>query len=138
MLNHALPLASKKPVTLLGGGHGVNQDDDWESVNEVLHTGDAKFSPSTDKRPALMLPWAMQLMRMISTCCGCPEEFLQRSGMLLRCLHLLRHVLAACPTTPSVCTAASWALQALCGRSCGAGLSFVARARARALPLYIS
>ena len=79
-------------------------------------TGDAKFGPSTDKQRALMLPLAVQLLRMVSCCGGCTEDFMQRSGVLLRCVHLLRHILAACPTTLPVRTAASWALQPLCGR----------------------
>ena len=77
--------------------------------------GDAMFDPSTDKQPTLMLPVAMRLMRMLSCCCcnsaGCPE-FMQRSGMLLRYLHLLRNIVAACPTTFPVCCTALWALHA--------------------------
>ena len=58
---------------------------------------DAKFNPCTGKQPAHTLVLAMQLMRMISCSCGRPE-FLQRSGMLLRCVHVLHDILAACPT----------------------------------------
>ena len=37
-------------------------------------------------------------MRMIS-CCSGRADFLQRSGMLLRCVHVLRHITAACPVS---------------------------------------
>lgn len=37
----------------------------------------------------------MLLMRMIS--CSMRARCLQRTGMLLRCVHLLRHIVAACP-----------------------------------------
>lgn len=42
-------------------------------------------------------------MRRIS---GCRASFLQRSGVLLRSVHLMRHILAACPATPEVCVMA--------------------------------
>ena len=59
-----------------------------------------------------MLHAAMRLMRMLSCCSPRCPEFMQRSGMLLRSLHLLRHILAACPTTPPVCITATpvWSL----------------------------
>ncbi len=41
---------------------------------------------------------ALRLMRLIS--CGCKRPtFPLHSGMLLRWVHLLRHILAACPVT---------------------------------------
>ena len=61
--------------------------------------GDEKFDPSTDTAYTLNL--AMQLMRMVTDCCR--TAFLRRSGMLLRCVHVLRHIVAACPATPLVC-----------------------------------
>lgn len=45
---------------------------------------------------------AVQLTCMVTYCCnraGLP----QHTGMLLRCVHLLRHILAACPVTSMVC-----------------------------------
>lgn len=59
---------------------------------------DAKFHPST----AQMLVLAMHLLRMISCSFG-GNEFLLQSGLLTRCLHLMRHTLAACPATHAVC-----------------------------------
>ena len=61
--------------------------------------GNARFDPSTCKLRTYSLFPALQLMRMIA-CCRGRAEFLGRSGMLLRCVHLLRHILAACPATP--------------------------------------
>ena len=55
--------------------------------------GDAKFGPSA----AHTLVTAVSLMRMMATVGG--PDFLQRSGMLLRCLHVCRRILAACPAT---------------------------------------
>lgn len=55
----------------------------------------AKFGLST----ARTLWLELELMRML-TCCR--AGFLPRSGMLLRCVHVLRHLLAACPATREV------------------------------------
>ena len=41
---------------------------------------------------------ALRLMRMITCCCK-QIDFAQRSGMLLRWFHLLRHILGASPAT---------------------------------------
>ena len=56
--------------------------------------GDAKFGTSATQN---LVP-ALQLMRMVGCSCKRPDWPL-RSGMLLRWLHLLRHILAACPAT---------------------------------------
>ena len=58
-----------------------------------------QVDPSTCKLRAHTLVLALQLTRMISCC---RATYLQRSGMLLRCLHVLRHILAATPATPEV------------------------------------
>lgn len=84
----------------------------WMPSVRDLCAEDAKFGLATGNQPAYMLGTAVNLMRMMSCSCGRPE-FLQRSGMLLRCLHLMRHIVAACPATLPVCTAALWALQVL-------------------------
>lgn len=65
---------------------------------------DAKFGPSGNQ-PAYMLIAAINLIRMMSCSSGSPD-FLQSSGVLQRCLQVLRHILAACPATPPVCTTA--------------------------------
>ena len=91
---------------LLGGDHCLTPDNNPDSA-DGCGAGDAKFGPFTDKRPAHVLQAAMRLMRMISCCSPRCPEFMQRSGMLLRSLHLLRHILAACPTTPPVCITAT-------------------------------
>ena len=59
---------------------------------------DARFYPSA----ALMLVAALRLMRVSSCSMGCYEPP-QRSGMLQRGVHVLRHILAACPATLPVC-----------------------------------
>ena len=58
----------------------------------------------SDPSAALMLVAALHLMRVSSCSTGCYEP-LQRSGMLQRGLHVLSHILAACPATPPVCIA---------------------------------
>ena len=72
-------------------------------LNSVMgiFAGDAKFC-AAGIQPADNLCTALQLMRMIS-CCSGSAGFLQRSGMLLRCVHLLRHIMAACPVSGTVC-----------------------------------
>ena len=62
---------------------------------------DAKFDPSTRKDTSYNLLMAMELMRMVSCCCF-RASFFPRSGMLVRCVHLVRDILAACPATPMV------------------------------------
>ena len=70
----------------------------------MLDAEHAKFGPSTDSQPGpTTLLLATGLMRMVSLCCG-RAGFPQRSRMLLRSMHLLRHILAACPVTPLVRT----------------------------------
>ena len=59
---------------------------------------DAKFGPSTPEQNAPNLVLALRLMRMVACCCGRPG-FPQSSGMLLRWVHLMRHILAGCPVT---------------------------------------
>lgn len=44
----------------------------------------------------------MRLMRMVS-CCSPYAMFYHRSGMLLRCLTMLRYILAVCPANRLVC-----------------------------------
>ena len=68
----------------------------WLRVTCVRLAGDARFDPSADRQATLTFLTAMQLVRMIS--CSrrrTSKPFLQRSGMLRRCLHLLRYILAA-------------------------------------------
>ena len=50
---------------------------------------------------ALMLLLAVSLMRTVSYTLAHPDV-LRSSGMLLRCVHLLRYILAALPATPPV------------------------------------
>ena len=65
--------------------------------------GNARFDTAVGQQSAYTLQLALQLMRMIS-CCSGRSDFLQRSGMLLRCVHVLRHITAACPVSGgSVC-----------------------------------
>ena len=73
----------------------------WRTLVIRCHAGDAKFSLSAPRRLGRTLVPALQLMRMISRCCKRPD-FPLRSGNVLRCVHLLRQVLAACPATPRV------------------------------------
>ena len=73
-----------------------------------------------------MLVLAMHLLRMISCSFG-GNEFLLQSGLLTRCLHLMRHTLAACPATPAVCM-----LAFACCDNCASGVS--TRCLAWALP----
>ena len=54
------------------------------------------FCTPAGQQSAHSLQAALQLLRMLSCCSGRPG-FLQRSGMLLRCVHVLRHITAACP-----------------------------------------
>ena len=61
-------------------------------------------------------------MRMIS--CSSRSGFLPRSGMLLRCIHLLRHISAACPAAfLMVCMTALRMLQLLSHPPCAVLLS---------------
>ena len=48
-----------------------------------------------------MLAAAVSLMRVLSCSLG-RYKILQSSGMLQRSVHVLRHILAACPATPPV------------------------------------
>lgn len=50
-----------------------------------------------------MLATAVTLMRVLSCSLG-RYKILQRSGMLQRSVHVLRHILSACPATPPVCS----------------------------------
>ena len=81
----------------------------------LYFAGDARLDLGNNKHSAHTLVPAMQLMRMIS--CSSRSGFLQRSGMLLRCVHLLRNVLAACPVPAAhlmVCMTATLVLQPPC------------------------
>ena len=57
---------------------------------------------SPSKQPWCVLALAFKLMRIISCCSGRPG-LSQRSGMLLRCVHVLRRIMAACPVSSTVC-----------------------------------
>ena len=67
------------------------------SVLSVVPAGDARY-PSPFKRSAHTMALALHLLRMVS-CCRDPDavgsgQCLRRSGLALRCVHLLRHLLA--------------------------------------------
>ena len=66
----------------------------------VVPAGDARSDPSAREwRPAHTLAPAMQLVRLISCC---RHDFLRRSGMLLRCVHLMHRLLLAAPPSAIV------------------------------------
>ena len=71
------------------------------SILEGVPADEGKFHPSGNQL-AQMLLLAMEVMRMVTYCCN-RDGLPQHTGMLLRCVHLLRHILAACPLTPLVC-----------------------------------
>ena len=58
----------------------------------VVPAGDARY-PSPGKRSAHTMASAVHLLRMVS-CCKGSSRFLRRSGLVLRCVHMLRQLLA--------------------------------------------